>query len=108
MERAAMLSPDSNYRYSLRRTWREGSRIVCFIMLNPSTADADLDDPTIRRCIGFAKSWNYDALEVVNLFAWRATKPSVLASIDDPEGLENDGSILKAAARAEMIVCAWG
>src|SRR4026208_2484913 len=60
MTRAATISACTRYRYSLRRTWAEGCAIVCFIMLNPSTADADIDDPTIRRCIGFGKSWNFD------------------------------------------------
>ena len=106
--RTATLSPCTRYRYSLRRTWQEGGRIVCFIMLNPSTADAEIDDPTIRRCIGFGKLWHFDALEVVNLFAWRATKPVALLSASDPVGPDNDAAIEQAAHRAELIVCAWG
>lgn len=108
IEKAATISPCTCYRYSLRRTWQPGGRVVCFIMLNPSTADAEEDDPTIRRCIGFGKSWNFDALEVVNVFAYRTTNPSVLAMVTDPEGPENDAAIQQAAGRAEMVVCAWG
>lgn len=108
VQRAATLSSCSMYRYSLRRTWQEGARTVCFIMLNPSTADAEIDDPTIRRCIGFGQSWNFDALEVVNLFALRATKPVALLAASDPIGPENDEAIVLAASRAEQIICAWG
>ena len=108
LTRAATISACTKYRYSLRRTWQEGGRVVCFIMLNPSTADADIDDPTIRRCVGFGKSWGYDALEVVNLFAWRETEPKFLITPSDPIGPDNDGAILEASGRAELVVCAWG
>lgn len=108
MQRAATISECQRYRYSLRRTWAEGKAIVCFIMLNPSTADAEIDDPTIRRCIGFGKAWHFDALEVVNLFALRATDPGVLRKTDDPLGPDNDAAIQQASDRAQMVVCAWG
>jgi len=108
MQRAATISECQRYRYSLRRTWAEGKAVVCFIMLNPSTADAEIDDPTIRRCIGFGKAWNFDALEVVNLFALRATKPMALLTASDPVGPENDEAILMAAERSHLIICAWG
>lgn len=106
--REATLSACSRYRYSLRRTWADGGHVVCFIMLNPSTADADIDDPTIRRCIGFGKSWNFDALEVVNLFAWRETAPKFLIAPNDPIGPDNDAAIIQASDRSELVVCAWG
>lgn len=79
-----------------------------FIMLNPSTADEVKDDPTIRRCIGFANAWGYGILEICNLFAWRATRPNDLKAAEDPVGPENDRYILEAAGRAEKIVAAWG
>jgi hypothetical protein len=81
---------------------------VIFILLNPSTADATNDDPTIERCIDFAKTWGYGSLEVVNLFAYRATSPSELLHCDDPVGTENDMYILKAAEGASKIILGWG
>ena len=74
----AVISQDERHRYSLTRRWGDGPRVCCWIMLNPSTADATTDDPTIRRCIGFTHAWGYDALTVVNLYAWRATDPADL------------------------------
>jgi hypothetical protein len=77
-------------------------------MLNPSTADENIDDPTIRRCIGFAKSWNCGSLEVVNLFAYRATNPDELKRCTDPIGPENDVHILRALERSGKVIMAWG
>lgn len=77
-------------------------------MLNPSTADAQHNDPTIHRCVRFAQRWGYGALDVVNLFAYRATDPKVLKTIPDPIGPENDAYLLAAATQAERIVLAWG
>ena len=62
----AVISQDERHRYSLTRRWGDGPRVCCWIMLNPSTADATTDDPTIRRCIGFTHAWGYDALTVVS------------------------------------------
>lgn len=107
-ESSAVIDATGKYRYLLRRRWDFTRRTVLFIMLNPSTADALQDDPTIRRCIAFAKGWNYGAIEVVNLFAWRATDPSELGLSKDPVGPENDKHILEAAQRARLIVAAWG
>jgi hypothetical protein len=75
-------------------------------MLNPSTADATLDDPTIRRCIGFSKAWGRNALTVCNLYALRATDPADLWKSDDPIGPENDLHLLNSFG--DLIVCAWG
>lgn len=77
-------------------------------MLNPSTADAVRDDPTIRRCIGFARAWGYWRLEVTNLFAFRTPAPPALRCAPDPVGPLNDRWLLRVAARADRIVCAWG
>ena len=107
MLRTATISPCGKFRYSLRRTWGEGN-IVSFVMLNPSTADAEKDDPTIRRCIDFARRWNFGALEVVNLFAFRATNPRLLIDAPDAIGPDNNLAISKAAERAASIVVAWG
>lgn len=77
-------------------------------MLNPSTADASRDDPTIRRCVAFARAWGYGGVEVVNLFALRATHPFYLRASAEPVGPDNDRHILLAARRAEHTVLAWG
>jgi hypothetical protein len=98
---------EGRYRYRLLRSWGEGPR-VCFVMLNPSTADAEHDDPTIRRCIGYAKALEAGSLQVVNLFALRATDPSELRRDAEPVGPANDSHIEGAALAAEMVICAWG
>ena len=111
----AILSADGMHRYLLRRSvpcddGAEGppSSTVLFIMLNPSTADATTDDPTIRKCRGFAQRWGHTAFEVVNLFSFRATKPRDLWAAQEPIGPECDHHILAAAARAHTHVAAWG
>lgn len=103
----ARFSSCMQYRYELTRRWGDGAE-VCWVMLNPSTADAAKDDPTIRRCVGFAKRWGYGALTVVNLFAWRSTQRAVLKTLADPVGTDNDRSILEAVGRSESTVIAWG
>jgi hypothetical protein len=111
MTGTAIMSPDGVYRYSLTRqlSSRPGRLKHCtWIMLNPSTATAEIDDPTIRRCIGFATSWECHALTVVNLFALRATDPTELAAHADPVGPENDGYIITAANLGGIVVAAWG
>ena len=77
-------------------------------MLNPSTADERRDDPTIRRCVGFARRWGFGGVEIVNLFALRASDPRVLRRAGDPVGAANDRHIARAAARATLVVLAWG
>lgn len=104
---SAVISPCGLYRYTLTRRWGSG-QTVNFIMLNPSTADASVDDPTIRRCIGFAKSWRLAGLVVTNLFAFRATDPADLWKAADPVGPENDRHIWEQAAEASLVICAWG
>lgn len=128
----ADISPDGRYRYLLWREWRgtgshdnwrwlggkDGAghelgepKSCLFVMLNPSTADAETDDPTIRRCVAFAKRWQFDRVEVVNLFAHRATDPREILRMGDaadPCGVRNQGRIERAAQNAGVIVCAWG
>lgn len=104
----AVISDDGIYRYSLTRVWDTDLPRVCFIMLNPSVADASKDDPTIRRCRNLSKTWGFGSLEVVNLFAFRATMPHELLSTPNPIGYENNAYILAAVARAAKVVVAWG
>lgn len=109
-DNSAIISDCGKYRYMLTRWWSadmEGKAAV-FIMLNPSTADASNDDPTIRRCIGFAKTWGCASLSVVNLFGLRATNPAELLNAGDPVGPMNDSYISKAVAGDTIVVCAWG
>lgn len=107
---SATISPDGLYRYRLERdlATRWERKRVLFVMLNPSTADWRNDDPTIRRCLGFARSWGYDALDVGNLFAFRSTKPVYLQTADDPIGEENDFHLQDMAEDAALVVAAWG
>lgn len=129
----ARISSCGEFRYLLWREWRgthdpknwrwfgekDGAgneygepRTCLFVMLNPSTADGEKDDPTIRRCVGFAKAWKYERLEVVNLFAYRATKPRDVLARQNARGeiigLHNSGIMDRAAQEAGLIVCAWG
>lgn len=106
---SAVLSDDGLYRYQLRRSWgTEKEPSVCWIMLNPSTADADLDDPTIRRCTAFSNRWGFGHLIVANLFALRATSPKALLAAPDPIGSANDAHILAAAGESDQVIVAWG
>lgn len=107
----AILSIDQKYRYSLTRDLgMVGEGACCFVMLNPSTADATQDDQTIRRCIGYARSFGCWRLEVVNLFAYRSTDPNLLygMSRDVAVGPENDWHIRAACLGSRIVVCAWG
>lgn len=109
-ERSAELSPDGVYRYRLDRGRRDAGGNVCWIMLNPSTADAEQDDPTIRRCWGFTGQWGQSSLTVVNLFAYRATSPKDMKQAADPVGPENDRYIIEAVNSPDVVavVAAWG
>ena len=104
----AVFDPTGAYRYTLTRSWPDGRGRVAFVLLNPSTADSERDDPTIRRCIGFARHWGFGALEVVNLFAYRTPHPAALRMAPDPVGPDNDRHLLAAFGRAELLVTAWG
>lgn len=103
----ATFSQCGRYRYSLTRQWSPIRHPVVFVMLNPSTADANADDPTIRRCAKFAHSWGYGGIAVVNLFAFRSTDPAALKATDDPIGRDNDAHII-SASRDRYVIAAWG
>jgi hypothetical protein len=99
---------DGKYRYRLTRTWQPKLAPLVWIMLNPSTADASRDDPTIRRCIGFAMNAGFGGIEVYNLFALRATCPAeLLRWTPDPVGDKND-SYLFSIDKTRTIICGWG
>ncbi|MEE4296203.1 MAG: DUF1643 domain-containing protein [Wenzhouxiangella sp.] len=96
------------YRYTLWRRWSDEGPQVMIIGLNPSTADAKHDDPTIRRCTRFARDWGGGGLVVVNLFAYRATYPSDLKAEPEPIGPRNDAWIRRMADQSQIVVAAWG
>ena len=107
MIKSATLSDCRTYRYSLSRTWDNSKAYVLFIGLNPSTADENKDDPTIRRCIDYAKSWGFGGLKMVNPFAYRATLPSDLKKADFPIGVDNDKHIKELSSSASITIVAW-
>ncbi len=104
----ARFSRCRQYRYSLQRSWQSGQGRVLFIGLNPSTADHRHDDPTIRRCVNFARDWGFAEIEVVNLFAFRATYPQDLKAAADPVGKRNDEWIRRAHRLADLSIACWG
>jgi len=105
---AARFSPCRRYRYLLTRGDAGARDHVVFVMLNPSTADARRNDPTITRCIGFADRLGCPRLSIVNLFALRATDPRRLYRARDPVGPDNDAAIAAAVRDATLVVAAWG
>ena len=111
MKRGAEISDDGRYRYRLWRTWGDGPHVT-FIMLNPSTADAEVDDPTVRKCIGLAKTWGcYGGIGIVNLYARRTSSPDELFGFeDDIVGPENDDAIghMIDVPPLGPVICAWG
>ena len=108
LERDAVISDCGKYRYLLRRTWDHDRPRALIVMLNPSTADAEIDDPTIRSCIRLCKGLSYGSFEVVNLFAWRATDPDDLGGARYPIGDRNNDVIEAAIGRCDVGICAWG
>ncbi len=104
----ATFGPRRRYRYRLWRTWDVAAPRVLFVLLNPSTADEQVNDPTIRRCIGFARRWGFGGVEIVNIFAYRSTDPAALRAIADPIGPRNDHHIKAARRKASRCIAAWG
>lgn len=106
-ERDAIISRCQRFRYWLMRRWQSGPRLL-FMMLNPSTADATVDDRTIRRCVGFAHAAGFGSIAVVNLFAFRATKPADLARTGWQIGPDADIYIRSALDGSQAVCVAWG
>jgi hypothetical protein len=99
--------PANEFRYRLSRRWGDGPHIL-FIMMNPSTADLEVDDPTVAKCGRLARRWGYAGVTVGNTFAYRATVQSRLAEVPDPVGPDNDHHLLAMAREAAMTVFAYG
>lgn len=108
IRRQTVFSPCRRYRYTLWREWDASLPYCQFIGLNPSTADETNDDPTIRRCIAFAKLWGFGALCMTNIFAWRDTDPEKMKRAEDPTGPNNDTWLMDVARGAGVVVAAWG
>lgn len=107
-ESGAKFSACRRWRTLLWRRWDSARPVANFLMLNPSTADERVLDPTCARARDYAERWGYGTLQVTNVFAWRATDPDEMKAADDPVGRGNDRAILRAAREAELVVCAWG
>lgn len=108
LERDAVISDCGKYRYLLRRSWDYSKPRALYVMLNPSTADASIDDPTIRSCTRLVRALGYGSFEVVNLYGWRATDPTELIGAPDPVGKDNDHIAAAAIGRCDVTICAWG
>lgn len=112
MRRSAEISPCGNYRYWLEREWEKGKTALVTVMLNPSTADADREDPTLLALIHFARSWGYGGLVVVNLYAWRSPSPAEMMREPARMGPDNrrrlNEAMLMAAVHGGAALAAWG
>lgn len=105
---SAILSPCGLYRYRLERTVGMDGPVYAFFGINPSTADASVDDATVRKWIGFSKRWGASRFIVGNVFAYRATDVRTLASVDDPHGPEIGDHITDIISEADILVPCWG
>jgi hypothetical protein len=108
MKKNAILSKGRKYRYVLSRIWDNSKEKIVFIGLNPSTADETIDDPTIRKCITYAKKWGYGGFYMLNLFAYRATEPGNMKMANDPVGEENDYYLDEYINKVNIAICCWG
>lgn len=107
LHQSAVISDCEQYRYSLTRVIYGGARNVLFVGLNPSTADATLDDPTIRRCVGFAKLWGFNRLLMGNIYAFRSTDPKGLLTAENPVGPKNRDELSNMIDVSELVIAAW-
>ena len=108
MKKNAIIDDSGMYRYMLMRQWGKGNRFINFILLNPSTADHEKDDPTVKACIAIAQNNGFDGVYITNLFAFRATQPKDLKQATDPIGPENETYLLKYNQLSEKTIVAWG
>lgn len=107
VDQGATFTECGRWRYRLWRAWDESLPRCVFVMLNPSVANAVSLDPTVRRCVTFAKKWGCGSLDVVNIFAWVDGDPKGLLSSPDPVGPDNDRHIIQAARGAKFVISAW-
>jgi hypothetical protein len=107
-ESQAQYSDCELYRYALTRVWDEDGKRALFVMLNPSTATEQQNDPTVERCERRARTLGFGSFRVTNIFAWRDTDPFKMRKAEHPVGDENDATLLEAATWADTIICAWG
>ena len=107
---AVLSALDGCYRYLITRTWQPSGSTVAFIMLNPSKADAEVNDPTVRRCMLFAQDWKHNSLAIVNLYAWRETHPSHLCAVEQKQavGPDADHYLQAVFSHCTTVVAAWG
>ena len=108
MQRRAVFSEDRQYRYLLERVWNEKHPPIGFVLHNPSTADENQEDPTLRRCLDFAQRWGYGSLRLGNLFAFRATNPADMRKAPDPIGQDNDRYLRDIADTCLVVIAGWG
>lgn len=108
VQSTASFSNDLKYRYLLTRRWEREGNPVTFIMLNPSTADEEKFDPTVKRCYNYAHAWGFGELIVCNLYAFRSTDPKNLKKEADPVGEDNEDVIVNSAVKSSLIIAAWG
>ena len=116
MKKSAIISDCNKYRYELHREWDKDKKKVLFIMLNPSTADADNNDLTTIRCMNFAKKWGYGGIMIGNIYPFRAKRPKHLRKWLNEghdyafwkSGYDNENHVGDMAQQADIIVCAWG
>lgn len=110
----ASISECGLYRHHLQRTFKEGKGVCIFVMLNPSDADAEMDDPTVAKCSKYCKRWGFRSLVILNLFEFRTSSPKILKKTDDPYGPQRYNNIfdmtytINAQESNVKVVCAWG
>ena len=104
----AVIDETQQYRYLFECRWGHGNDVVTFIMLNPSVGNVEQTDPTLVRCINYAKAWGYSGMNVVNLFAYISTDPKQLKNAIDPIGPKNDAYIRLATEQSDAVILAWG
>ncbi|MFN0136872.1 MAG: DUF1643 domain-containing protein [Phycisphaerae bacterium] len=108
IESGATFDPSGVYRYHLWRVWDRSKPTIGWILLNPSTADERQDDPTIRRCIRNSQRWGFGRVTIGNIFAIRATLPSVMRAAEDPIGPGNDAALRTIVSESSLLMVAWG
>jgi len=107
-DNGATFSDCRKWRYDLWRIWDPSLQRVAFIGLNPSTADETKNDPTVKRCINYAKKWGYGGMHMLNIFGYRATDPKDMKAFSEPIGPDNSSAICTIARECELVICCWG